>query len=209
MVALFDDRATVIAFHGIDGSGKSTVAEALRDRLRHEGVTTSLVKTESGRSGLDRLSRKLGHADLGAMVGAETATMMEAAIGWRSIRATKALLRSPRSVVLFDRHAACHLALAAMRSPAVIGDVRTVFSPFRRADQSILVTIDPTVATQRLAARGGTAHTADFLTAFQQAYLTLDEASGFTVVDGGGSPGDVLEQVWAVVDGSDQAGAAR
>lgn len=200
-VHLDEHRATTIAVLGIDGSGKSTLAEGLVGRLSLLGLPTRLIKTESGRSGMDRLAIKSGYTDLGSMVGPSTATMMEASIGWRSLRSAKPAMRVPRSVVVFDRHEACHVALATMRSPEVVDDVRRLFSPFRRPDITLLVTVTTEVAVSRLARRGASMHPAAFLASFQDAYLGLPEAHRFVIIDGRPPPGDVLESAWSALGG--------
>lgn len=195
------DRATTVALIGVDGSGKSTLLAGLAAALTARGLRVHIHKTESGRSGLDRLAERCGRDGLADLVGSETASLMQAAIGWRSLREAKPLLREAGRVVLFDRHIACHLALTHLRSPAVLDEVRAVFSPFRPPDLTLFVTVTPAVAVQRLSERGGTAHDAGFLERFQGAYRRVLDGLGGAVVelDGDLAPDAVLNNALAAL----------
>jgi dTMP kinase len=176
-------RANVVALVGIDGSGKTSQARLLADWLTGLGEQASYVKTESGRSGLDRASRRAGAGSLADLVGADEAGLMFAALGWRSIRSATAL-REPGYVVM-DRYVHCHYAMTRIVCPDREPAVRQLFAKFPDAKLTVYVQIEPQLALSRLAERGSTVHTAASLTAFDRAYRDLPEAADYVVVDGG------------------------
>jgi dTMP kinase len=175
-------RADVVALVGIDGSGKTSQARLLADWLTGLGERATYVKTESGRSGLDRASRRAGAGSLADLVGADGAALMFAALGWRSIRSATAL-REPGYVVM-DRYVHCHYAMTRIVCPDREPAVRALFAKFPDPELTVYVQIDPQLALSRLAERGSTVHTAESLTAFDRAYRDLPEATGYLVVDG-------------------------
>lgn len=199
MAQLHDQRAEVIAFVGIDGSGKTTVAQRLAAWIGPCGVPAAYLKTASGRSGLDRAAQQAGAADLAGWVGAESALLMEAAIGWRSLREAKALLRRGRSIVVADRWAHCHLALTRLHAPAVEPVVRALFARFGRPALTFFVATPPALGAARVEARGGNAKTLAFLEAFDHAYRALPEAAEYVELDGSATPDAVFEQARAAV----------
>jgi dTMP kinase len=177
-------RASLVALVGIDGSGKTTQARLLADWLTSLGERATYVKTESGRSGLDRASRRAGVGSLADLVGADEAGLMFAALGWRSIRAA-APLREPGYVVM-DRYVHCHYAMTRILCPDREPAVRRLFAKFPAPGLTVFVQLDPQLALARLADRGSTVHTAQSLSAFDRAYRDLPEAADYVLVDGCG-----------------------
>lgn len=194
---LHDDRAEVIALIGIDGSGKTTLAHRIVERIAARGIAAAYRKTESGRSGLDRTVQRLGYADLPDLVGADTGILMEAAIGSRSLREARPLLRVPRSFVVFDRYAHCHYALSHLFAPNTEPVVRALFARFPDPDMVFFLATPPALRAERVDTRGGNPKTLAFLEGFDQAYRGLPEAANCVVLDGTGSPDAILEEAWA------------
>ncbi len=192
-------RALTVAFTGIDGSGKSTLAAHTAAWLGEHGRTAHLIKIRSGRSGLERFADKRNHGDLGAFAGWDTALMMMGAIAWQSIRDTKPLRRDPGAVLLLDRCHHCVLALAKMHAPAAEPKLRDLFASVPGPDIVIHVTVNPAIAAARLAGRGGTPKTAEFLDAFEAAYRSLTEFASFRVIDGNATPEAMAGQTQSIL----------
>lgn len=189
-----EDRAEIVAFIGIDGSGKSTLSDRVADWVSGRGLAATRRKTVSGRSQLDRLAQRLGSPDLSGIVGKDAALMMQVAIVWRNLRDARPLVRTPRSFAVMDRYTHCHLALTRMFAPEREAFVRTLFAKFRAPDVCFFVQVPPEVAFARLGAREDASNSLEFLSAFDQAYRSLPEAGSYVVIDGTRTPDEVLAQ---------------
>jgi dTMP kinase len=188
---LSKNHALTLAFCGIDGSGKTSLAESVRAWIGGQGVQAVLHKARTGRSGLERL----GHGDVTAIAGGEGAVLMMTAIAWQSIRDAKEARRKSGSVLIFDRYTPCLLALCRHFAPEAEDKVRTFVDTLPKTDITIYVDTSPETAAQRLALRGGGAKPLAFLKGFDLAYRSLPEAADFIYVDGSRAPDKVLENV--------------
>jgi dTMP kinase len=188
-------KAFSVAFCGIDGSGKSTLAARTQSWLEVEGITSTLHKTRTGRSGLERLSAALGHASLPDPMDGNGMVLMMAGIAWQSIKDSKPALRNARSIVIYDRHVPCLLALSRLYAPTIEAKVRNVFFTTPKPDLMVYVAADPLIAMSRLQSRGGTPKTSAFLRAFDEAYRNLPEAKDFLIVDGNRTADDVFDDL--------------
>ncbi len=185
------ERALTIAFCGIDGSGKSTLADRIFAWLKDRGITVSLHKARTGRSGIERL----GKGDVTAIAGGEGAVLMMTAIAFQSIKDSKPARRISGSVLIYDRHTPCVLALCRMYAPQAENKVRAFVDALPKADVTLYVAVRPEIAAERLARRGGGAKTLEFLQGFDAAYRSLPEAAEFVMVDGSQSPDEVFADV--------------
>jgi dTMP kinase len=188
-------QAFTIAFCGIDGSGKSTLAARMQQWIADRGIAAVLHKTRTGRSGLERLSNELGRETLTELAGPEGVVLMMTGIAWQSIKGTKAARRNSKSVLIFDRHVPCLLALAKLYGPGAEAKVRAILSKIPKPEFTIYVAVDPATAIARLESRGGSAKTEAFLRAFDESYRALPEAKNFTIADGNRSPDQVFDEV--------------
>lgn len=188
-------HALTIAFCGIDGSGKTTLAERIVAWLNGLQIPASLYKAKTGRSGIE----KLGQGDLTAVVGGEGAIFMMTGIAWQSIRDSKQARRRAGSVLIYDRYTPCLLALCQLYAPDAEHKVRAVVNLLPETDLTLYVAAIPEIAAERLAQRAGGAKTLEFLRAFDQAYQSLPEAAAFAVVDGSGTPDEVFAATCALL----------
>ena len=187
------ERANVIAFLGIDGSGKSTQAKRIANWLQRAGRKVTYLKTSRGRSKLDRVARSNGFADLANFVGAETAALMNASLGWWSLYGIRQSLREPGAFVVIDRYMHCHAAMARIQAPAVEGKIGGLFRRYPEPDQTFYVHAPAAVAHGRTIDRDGReVDTVDALAAFDRAYRGLPEFGTFIAVDGN-RPHDVVQ----------------
>jgi dTMP kinase len=182
------ERALTIAFCGIDGSGKTTLAERVIAWLKDQQIPANFHKARTGRSGIERL----GDGDVTAIAGGEGAVLMMTAIAWQSIKDSKPARRIPGSVLVYDRYTSCALALCRIYAPQAEKKVRAFVDALPKADVTLYVAASPEIAAARLATRGGSAKTLEFLQAFDGAYRSLPEAADFVIVDGSGTPDDIF-----------------
>lgn len=178
----------IIVLTGIDGSGKSTAAQALVSAIQADGSRALLLNNHAGRRSMSVLGAKLGLRLPNPVSDALETTFRVWNVLLNHLRASRF-----DGVVVMDRHLYCQLAL---RTPK--GLRRGRFLPWLlRAlpapDVVVHLEVDPGVAHQRIAARGTDAETLEDLVAFARAYRQLPEYGSFAKVDAS-VPGPELAQ---------------
>jgi dTMP kinase len=195
-------RATLIVFEGIDGSGKTTSANHLAERLTAHGVETTLHLNRSlkpVREALDALAREDGYSDRFDMFGAGNAQFMGALLKWRELLDLEPALNRKDHVVVLDRYFYTHLALARAHQTTNCTLLRRLFSVFPTPDIVLYMDVDPKLAAERVFKRGRDTNSSDYLMRLREGYMSLPEMQQFQVVTGGGDPSTVLDEVWRTV----------
>lgn len=190
-----EKRALTVAFCGVDGSGKSTLAARILRWISDQGIEANFHKARSGRSGIERL----GEGDLASIAGGGGAMMMMTGIFWQSVKDSKPLRRIPRSVLVFDRHTPCMLALCRLYAPELETKVRAVLNTLPSADLTVYVAVAPDIAALRLEARGGGLKSPAFLQSFDDSYKSLPESRNFLVIDGNRTPDEMFADTCAML----------
>ncbi len=186
-------RPTFIVFEGLDGSGKSTCAAQLAERISAEFMTTPSPRVRSFR---DDLVETLGSSQ-------EAKQLFYLATVFAASEEVSALLKRGRSVVL-DRYFLSTQAYAAFRGSRLeVDDVQRLLRP---ADVTIYMDTPLATRVARLHRRGTSAEDLETITADADCRLRdehlrrahVDVVGRFVRVSGDpGSPGDVLERVIA------------
>lgn len=184
----------LIVFTGIDGSGKTTAAEAAVEAARQAGTNARLFRNYAGRRRMSLLGARLG-----VQLPAPAADFIETAVRTLNVLNSHRRARNFQGLVVMDRHLHCQLALRAMR-----GLPRGRFLPWLlrtlpRPDIVMYLDIDPREAHARILARGTDSERLADLVALHEAYQGLPEFAGFTRISAGGSPGEVLSRVQAAI----------
>lgn len=195
-------RATLVAFEGIDGSGKTTTANLLIERLNAHGAGASLHLNRSlgpVRDALDTLAREDGYHDRFDMLGSGSAQFMGALLKWRELFDIAPLLDQENHVVVVDRYIYTQLALALAHRTTNDALLRRLFGAFPTPDLVFFVDVEPEVAAERVRKRGRDVDSLDFLTRLRDGYLSLPEMRQFHVLNGGAAPDAVVDEAWRLI----------
>ena len=184
----------LIVLTGIDGSGKTTAAEATVEAARQAGKSALLLRNYAGRRRMSLVSARLGR-----QLPARAADFIETAVRTFNVLNSHRRARKFDGLVVMDRHLHCQLALRRMH-----GLARGRFLPWliRRLPQPDLVIyldIDPQEAHSRILARGTDSELLADLESLHDAYRALPEFPGFTRITAGGPPAGVLCRVQAII----------
>jgi thymidylate kinase len=188
----------IVSFSGIDGAGKSTQIEALRDRLTEAGARVLLITFWNDVARLTRMREVTGHTlfkgDKG--VGAPTMPvsrrdknvqswyMTVARFGLYFVDAISLgfvvarTLSANADVVIFDRYAYDELANLSLQNRIVRAYVRLLLFFVPRPDISFVLDADPVQARARKPE-----YPLDFLHSSRASYLALSElVGGMTII---------------------------
>ncbi|TLM83532.1 AAA family ATPase [Pseudarthrobacter sp. NamE5] len=185
----------IIVLTGIDGSGKSTAAEALVSAVRREGGRAVLLNNHAGRRSMSVLGARLGIRLQDRLADAIETTFRVWNVLTNHLRA-----RFYCGLVVMDRHLYCQLALRATK-----GLSRGCFLPWLlkalpAPDAVVHLEIDPVEAHQRIIARGTDAETLEDLIAFDDGYRQLPEYGSFVKVDASLPARELAQSLARVLD---------
>lgn len=168
----------LIVLTGIDGSGKSTAAQALVSAVQARGGAALLLNNHAGRRAMSVFSAKLGiRLPARAADAAETI-----------FRVWNVLLNHLRTsrfdgLVVMDRHLYCQLALRAAKGLPRGRLLPWLLAALPAHDAVVHLEVDPRLAHERIKARGSDAESLEDLTAFDDGYRRLPEYPQFVTVD--------------------------
>lgn len=187
----------LIVLTGIDGSGKTTAAEATVAAARQAGTEARLFRNYAGRRRMSLLGARLG-----VQLPPRAADVIESAVRTFNVLNSHRRARKFHTLVVMDRHLHCQLALRGMhglpRGRFIPWLIRTLPAP----DLVIYLDIEPREAHARILARATDAERLEDLVSLRDAYRSLPEFSGFTHIPAGGSTGEVLSLVQAAISGA-------
>lgn len=198
-------RGIFVSVEGIDGSGKSTQAARLAERLRSEGYEATETREPGGSPGAEEIREVLlrGGNDWSGM--AET-LLFSAARADHVQRVIRPALAAGR-IVVCDRFADSTRAYQG-GTPAVASLLETVHRAAIgiEPDLTILFDLDPAVAAGRRSARPRPSDRFEnrgdgFQRVLRQRFLAIAAAAAgrVQVVDADASPDDVAAEVWSLV----------
>ena len=184
----------LLAFEGIDGSGKSTQARKLAEYLRAQGREVLLTREPTD----GPWGRKIREARFKERLSPEDE--LHAFIEDRKQHVTEeiapALARG--AVVIIDRYYYSTAAYQGARGldPQQLLATNRAFAP--KPDVVVLVDVTPEQALQRISSRGERQdlfETKAALTAVRENFLQLSKEPHFVVVDGAGDEATVFQRV--------------
>ncbi|MDU9004925.1 dTMP kinase [Sedimentitalea todarodis] len=197
---------TFLTFEGIDGSGKSTQASLLADRLRANGRDVVLTREPGGSTGAEEIRRLVLEGDPDRW-SAETEILLFTAARRDHMERTILPALAAGKVVICDRFADS----TRMYQGLSRGDLRGLVDALhdlmigREPDITVLIDMDPEIGLQRALARQGSEERfEDFGPELQQqmraGFLALahDFADRFRVIDGNRPVEAVADDVFAI-----------
>jgi dTMP kinase len=195
-----------LSFEGIDGSGKSTQARRLADRLRAEGHAVTLTREPGGSPGAEEIRRLVleGAVDRWS---AETEILLFTAARRDHLEKTirPALLRG--EIVLTDRFADSTRIFQGITRGDLTETVNRLHALMIgvEPDLTLLFDLDPAQGLARATARAGAELRFEdmglgFQTRARAGFLALARAeTRFRVIDADGDADTVAARVWDVV----------
>jgi dTMP kinase len=191
-----------VALVGIDGSGKTTQAHRLADDLAASGLPAVYRRNAGGRHWFGRVATALGRADAEDLLGRRLMLVVESVLRWLAILRTVLRRTVTRELTVLDRYAVCQYASLRAHGAKRSAErrARLAYRLFPRPDVTILLTVDPALAYDRIEARGYDHEEMAYLHAADRAYRSLPEYGRFVVIDANGTPEDVAAAVRAQVD---------
>ena len=168
----------LIVLTGIDGSGKSTAAQALVSAVRADGGVATLLNNHAGRRSMSVLGARLGFRLPHRVADALETTFRVWNVLVNHLRAGRT-----EGLVVMDRHLYCQLALRATKGLPRGRLLPWLLGKLPAPDAVVHLEVDPGVAHQRIAARGSDTETLEDLAAFAHAYRQMPEYGSFEKVD--------------------------
>lgn len=196
-----------ISFEGIDGSGKSTQAKKLGQRLQQEGHDVVLTREPGGSLGAEEIRALVLQGDPDRW-SAETEILLFTAARRDHMECTILPALNAGKIVICDRFAdstRMYQGLTRGDLRALVDRLHTLMIP-RDPDVTVLIDMDPEIGLARAKARSTNEERfEDFGLQFQQVmragFLALaDEYSNrFRVIDGQGSADRIAQDIYAQI----------
>ena len=194
-------RGRFLVFEGIDGSGKSTVARLMHERMNAAG-RPSVLTAEPTDSWVGDMVRR-GNREAASPF---TETLLYVADRAEHTARIDRWLNEGKHVVC-DRYMGSTIAYQSVTLRPHLGDsarewLRSINAPFTlRPDVTFLLLLDPELAMERLGSRPGREkfEKLDFLRGVDDEYRRLAETDGYVVIDASRPLEEVAEAVWSVI----------
>ena len=204
-------RGHFITFEGGEGSGKSTHAAALAERLRSVGVSVVLTREPGGSPGAE-IIRHILLSGMAKPMGEETEAILFAAARDDHLRQTILPALDAGHWVISDRFVdstRVYQGALGKVDPRLIRGLERVTVGDAMPELTFLLDVPATVGLARASHRRGDgeddrfeSESVDFHERLRNAYLALAKAEPrrIVVIDGRAPRNVVAERIWAVVD---------
>jgi dTMP kinase len=195
-----------LSFEGIDGSGKSTQARRLADRLRAAGHVVTLTREPGGSPGAEEIRRLVLEGDVDRW-SAETEILLFTAARRDHLEKTIRPALDRGEIVITDRFADSTRIFQGITRGDLAQTVDSLHALMigMEPDLTLLFDLDPALGLARATARAGAELRFEdmglgFQTKARAGFLALaGQNARFRVIDAAGDPDTVAARVWAVV----------
>lgn len=213
-------RGSFITFEGGEGSGKSTHARLLADRLNAMGIEVVLTREPGGSAGAE-IIRHILLSGIAKPLGAETEAILFAAARDDHVRATIRPAIEAGKWVICDRFidsTRVYQGALGKVDPKLIRGLERVTVGTAMPDLTFILDVPAPIGLARATRRRGKgatdrfeAESIDFHEELRRAYLSLAEREPkrCVVIDGRAPREVVSERIWATVEQRLQPGLAR
>jgi dTMP kinase len=202
-------RGRLITIEGLDGAGKTTLAQGVASALRDRGIAVELLREPGGVRTAERVRELV--KDPALTVGARAEALLYAAARAQLVEEAVDPLLRRGTWVLLDRFVDSSLAYQGGGRELGIDPIRAIndfATGGRRPDRTLLLELEPGIGRSRARARGEPVDRLegeddDFFARVAAAYRQLAEAEPERVrtIDAGGPPEKVLEAALAELEG--------
>jgi dTMP kinase len=201
-------RGRLITIEGLDGAGKTTVANALAARLAERGLEVRLLREPGGVPAAERIRALV--KDPEARIGARAEALLYAAARAQLVEEAIEPLLAAGSWVLLDRFVDSSLAYQGAGRGLGVGPVRDVnlfATGGLRPDRTLLLEIEPALGRARTSTRGEPVDRLElerdeFFERIAAAYRELadQDPDRFRVIDAARSPNAVVDDALRAIE---------
>ena len=200
-------RGTLITIEGLDGAGKSTLAEALQRELSSRGVRVELLREPGGVELAERIRTLVKDPSLAVSPRAEA--LLYAAARAQLVAERLEPLLEEGALVLLDRFVDSSLAYQGAGRSLGVEQVRAInlfATGLLEPDRTLLLRISPQAGRERQRERALEPdrlerEDEEFFAAIASAYddLAREEPARVRVIDAGQAPEQVLDDALAAM----------
>jgi dTMP kinase len=195
-----------LSFEGIDGSGKSTQARRLAERLRAAGHAVTLTREPGGSPGAEEIRRLVLEGDVDRW-SAETEILLFTAARRDHLEKTIRPALDRGEIVITDRFADSTRIFQGITRGDLTETVDRLHALMIgvEPDLTLLFDLDPAVGLARATARAGAELRFEdmglgFQTKARAGFLALAKAQArFRLIDADSDPDTVAQRTWAAV----------
>lgn len=190
-----DKKGVVIAIIGIDGTGKTTQAELLRNWLEGQGNIVFDIPNVPAFADwvFDTISQRKGYSDAMELFPPTVVDFAVAIDKVRSFTLYTQKASEQGAIIVTQRYTYCKIASAIQSGVEHINLLKDIYSWVPKPDITFYMDMPVDMAVERIIKRGIDMETYSDLSNFKKCYESLDEYEEFIKIDASQSVEQVQE----------------